>query len=459
MQRIAVNEAVTNPMRTFESSSRLVKNYRANLNSRKQAVRSIGLFVLVLFINSMGWSVAQRVMPTGPGTMPDQWIDSATGHLVKRLINNPGNHRSFYFHNNPFVGDLMIYYGSRLDRVGNATPDGYVKHGAANPYDNQLYSYNLKTGESRQLTHSSSSMYGEIVSHKNKEAYYQIKDSVFGVNVFSGKSRLIFVFPEDFKASITTVNADGTLLAGAYASPLEKEITKKYPSKGGYFNRIYEAKLPRTLFTIAINSGKLSKIFTDSAWLNHVQFSPTDPDLLMFCHEGPWHKVDRIWTINVQTKAAPVLIHKRSMEMEIAGHEWFSSDGKYIWYDLQLPRGKDFYVGGTRLKDGQEIKYHLTRNEWSVHYTSSWDQRHFAGDGGAHKSVANAPDGKWIYYFTPVTNKDGNYFKSEKLVDLNEHDYQLEPNLHFSPDQQWIIFRANFEGHPDIYAVKIKKGM
>jgi oligogalacturonide lyase len=32
-------------------------------------------------------------------------------------------------------------------------------------------------------------------------------------------------------------------------------------------------------------------------WLNHVQFSPTDPTLMMFCHEGPWHKVDRIWTI------------------------------------------------------------------------------------------------------------------------------------------------------------------
>ena len=31
-------------------------------------------------------------------------------------------------------------------------------------------------------------------------------------------------------------------------------------------------------------------------WLNHLQFSPTDPTLLMFCHEGPWHKVDRIWT-------------------------------------------------------------------------------------------------------------------------------------------------------------------
>jgi len=27
----------------------------------------------------------------------------------------------------------------------------------------------------------------------------------------------------------------------------------------------------------------------------------------------------------------------------------------------------------------------------------------------------------------------------------------------FSPDGKWIIFRANFEGHSDIYAVEIEK--
>ena len=32
----------------------------------------------------------------------------------------------------------------------------------------------------------------------------------------------------------------------------------------------------------------------------------------------------------------------------------------------------------------------------------------------------------------------------------------VEPNVHFSPDQKWIIFRANFEGHTDVYAVEIK---
>ena len=40
------------------------------------------------------------------------------------------------------------------------------------------------------------------------------------------KKKLVYVFPADFKASITTVNADGTLLAGARSSDEEKEILK-----------------------------------------------------------------------------------------------------------------------------------------------------------------------------------------------------------------------------------------
>lgn len=93
---------------------------------------------------------------------------------------------------------------------------------------------------------------------------------------------------------------------------------------------------------IDLKTGKVSDIYSEKAWLNHLQFSPTDPHLLMFCHEGPWHKVDRIWTIDVVKKGRPHLIHERTMDMEIAGHEWFGADGKHIYFDLQKPRGETF---------------------------------------------------------------------------------------------------------------------
>lgn len=141
------------------------------------------------------------------------------------------------------------------------------------------------------------------------------------------------------------------------------------------------------------------------------------------------------------------------MPMEIAGHEWFSPDGQTIWFDLQRPRGKTFYVGGVNVKSDKLTKYQLTRNEWSVHYTISPDEKLFAGDGGDTVSVANAKNGKWIYLFTP----EGDHFKAERLVNMKYDNYHLEPNVHFSPDGKWIIFRANFEGFESVYAVKIQK--
>jgi len=379
------------------------------------------------------------VIETGSVTpMPVKWIDKDTGHKIIHLVSREGENRSFYFHNNPFlpakggIGEKMIFYGM-VDK------------------DMQLFSVDLKTNAASQLTNKKG-VAGEIVGGKTRQVYYQCGDSLFATGVDNLQTRLIYVFPDSIQGKITTVNADETLLAGALNSPEEAAIFKQYPEKHDYFNRIYDAKLLRSLFTIRIKDGEMKKIYSEKAWLNHIQFSPEDPDLLMFCHEGPWHKVDRIWTINV-TGGSPKLMHQRTMEGEIAGHEFFSPDGKRIWFDLQMPRSVTFFLSGSDIGTGQETRYTMTRNEWSIHFTNSPDQQLFAGDGGDPGQVAKAKDGMWIYLFHP----DGDHFSSERLVNMKHHNYKLEPNVHFTPDGKQIIFRANFEGHSDIYAVEIAK--
>jgi oligogalacturonide lyase len=408
------------------------------------------LAALVVSAGSFLAVSAQPVLVTGGKPMPDEWIDQDTRHRVIKLTRIAGSNFSFYFHNNPFVGNKMVFY--------NTSPQKEAEKAAKQETSNistrnkQLYTVDLSTLKVEQLSNHATPMNGEIVSAKTREVFFQVKDSIFSVNMDSKKESLVYVFPDDFKASITCVNADGTLLAGAKASDEEKELFTKYPNKSSYFNIIYEAKLPRTLFTIDIKHKTLNKIHTDSAWLNHVQFSAADPNLLLFCHEGPWHKVNRIWTIDVKTKQI-TQIHKRIMDMEIAGHEWSSADGSIIWYDLQQPRSVTFFIEGHHVKTGEKTKYQLERNEWSIHFNSTKDNGLFCGDGGDPGQVARAPDGQWIYLFTP----NGNRFVSEKLVNMKNHKYSLEPNVHFSPDEKWVIFRANFDGETNVYAVEIKK--
>jgi len=408
-------------------------------------------FILIACIAGLLRANAQPVLETGAQKMPAAWVDNLTHHTIIRLTNNGRSNMSFYFHNNPFAGNSMVFYSSENTQPDSAKAAKQETYNS-NTKDKQLYVIDLKTMRSKPITSQHSPMNGEIVGKVHRNVYYQAGDSIYVTNIDSKSTELVYVFPPDFKASITTLNADETLLAGAWSGDKEKELLKANPSKSDYFNIIYEAKLPRTLFTIDLRTKQLTKIFTDSAWLNHVQFSTTDPSLLMFCHEGPWHKVDRIWTINVHSKAVK-LVHKRSMDMEIAGHEWFAPDGKTIWFDLQMPKGETFFVAGADLQNGIEKRYSITRNEWSIHFNTSPDQKLFCGDGGNEGQVARAKDGMWIYLFTP----DGDRLQSEKLVNMKHHNYRLEPNVHFSPDGKWVIFRANFEGVENVYAVKVSR--
>ena len=405
---------------------------------------------LTIFVCASILVSAQPVLSTGGKPMPAEWIDSATGHHIVRLTDRErGSHLSFYFHNNPFVGDRMVYYGSeRIDLTGVSKQE--ISSG--NARNRQIHLMDLKTRTSQTLTSHQQPMNGEIVHAASGRIFYQIRDTIFELDIRTRSPRKVYVFDQDYRGSVSTVNADGTMLAGTRSSEAERELFRKNPDKSSYFNVIYEAKLPRTIFTIDIPTGRRMDRLTDTAWLNHLQFSPVDPDLLMFCHEGPWHKVDRIHTLRISTGQQRI-VHHRSMPMEIAGHEWFSHDGKTIWFDLQQPRSVTFFVCGADVESGVERKYRLKRDEWSIHFNLSNDQRLFCGDGGDPGQVARAKDGRWIYLFHP----EGDSLRSSRLVDMTHHNYRLEPNVHFSPDDRWVIFRANFEGIEQIYAVDIRK--
>jgi oligogalacturonide lyase len=317
---------------------------------------------------------AQPLMETGGQKMPAEWIDKDTHHKIVKLSSGlGGSSLSFYFHNNPFIGNEMIFYNSSRQDPAEVTDMKKEETKNENVNNKQVYSIDLATRKTKQLTFRNSPMNGEVVCEKTETIFYQIQDSVYSLSIRTGKEKLVFVFPKDFESSISAVNVNGTLLAGSRATDAEKEILKNNPNKSDFFNLIYDAHLPKTLFTIDVQTGKLNKIFTDSAWLNHVQFSSVNPSLLMFCHEGPWHKVNRVWTIDVNTKKI-TQVHHRTIENEIWGHEWFGKSGKTIWFDLQQPKGQTFFVGGYDVATGKEKKYSVERNDWSVHYNSNADE-------------------------------------------------------------------------------------
>ena len=408
---------------------------------------------------------------------PTSWVDPATDHRVVRVSREPDS-ASFYFNVNAY------------------TPDG--KHMAYTAPDG-IYLLDLDTWKSHRVVE------GKVrtiqVGFKTPSVFYVKQEggadasanpgnrgpsALYVTNMETGETRKLATLPP--RGSVSTINADETLAAGTYIEGTGGQDYGAPPpgaqnrdqrggaqqaqnllqplDKGQMMERRLAAHLPLVLFVIDLRTGKLRPMLHSTDWINHLLFSPTDPSLLMYCHEGPWQKVDRIWTIHTDG-THNTMVHKRTMFMEIFGHEFWGHDGHTLWYDWQTPKGEDFWLASYNTDTGRRTAYHMQRNEWSIHFNVSRDESLFCGDGGDPGQVAHAPDGEWIYLFHPQMIKgeginkpdfiQPGVFHGERLVNMSRHNYRLEPNVSFTPDMKWIIFRSNMFGPTYVFAVEVAK--
>ena len=413
---------------------------------------------------------------------PLDWVDPATGHRVVRLSREAGS-ASLYFHQNA--------YTSEGDKLVITTPRGMETVNLTN------HALEVVVPRASYALGGSS---GVEVGRKSRQVYYGVRGDtgtiIRATHLDTKATRDVVKLP--FVAAFNGINSDETLLIGTMSergpglrptSPPDAKADSKDAKESAATPRSNYGKrtslaartnIPRAMkfYSADLKTGEVKFFNPSTNWLNHAQSSPTDPLMMLYCHEGTWHEVDRVWTLRVGTDT-PRLMHARTMPYEIAGHEFFSHDGRWVWYDLQTPRAKEFWLAGVHLTTGERFRYALARSEWSVHYNVSWDGRLFAGDGGGPDSVANQtplPDkrklnppgnGQWIYLFRPqpgfkTETVDGqpvkvSRFDAEKLVDLSKHDYSLEPNVTFTPDGKWLVFRSNMHGERHVYAVEVAK--
>ena len=173
----------------------------------------------------------------------------------------------------------------------------------------------------------------------------------------------------------------------------------------------------------------------------------------MFCHEGPWHKVDRIWTIRTDGTGLTKQ-HTRQMDMEIAGHEFFSADGKTIWYDLQTPKSEVFWLAGVNLATGERTRYAVAsartgRCTSTSRRTASCSRATAAGRAASPRPATASG--------STCSRRRRRASWPRRSSISQRHDYTLEPNVTFTPDGKWFVFRSNMHGAPHVYAVELAK--
>lgn len=427
------------------------------------------------------------------GTPPKTWVDRDTGHRVYRLSDEPGS-SGFYFNNNAYTPDhkTMIY----------TAPDGIHGLDLATKQTRLIVpSPPHAEGETDPMTRYRAGVHAIVAGNKTNSVFFTKTDpatretSVYKADVYTDEVTRLATLPAA-AGSVATINADETLAAGTmndgpavapeYGSSAASAATSRPgadvphgaqsgnlvqpDNKGKMMERRLASRQPLILYTVSLTGdSRMTTLLHSTDWVNHLLFSPKDPSLLMYCHEGPWQKVDRIWMIHTDG-THNTLIHQRRIAMEIAGHEFWGLDGETIWYDWQPVKGQDFYLAGYNLETGKRTAYHMDRNDWSIHFNLTRDLDVFAGDGGDPGQVAKAPDGEWIELFHPqlipttgALNEPDFFqpgvFHPEHLVNMAQHNYKLEPNVRFSPDKSLIIFTSNMFGPSYVFAVETAKAV
>ena len=409
---------------------------------------------------------ARLSTPDGPRT---DWIDPDTGHRVIRLSTEPGS-QTLYFHDNAYTPDGDKYVFS--------SPSGIMLI--------DVTTLGTSPPKPKLIVPSAA---GAYAARRTREIYFTRR----AAGLPRGAGGQVFAYDVDSRAirpvpnaTRTLINADETFTVTAIVAedPTGKtprppqraarpQLERMFPGKtmaeltseqqyavtkeDGLARRALNPEPMAFVFT-SLETGKTDTVGYQYGWLNHMQFNPKDPNLLLYCHEGTWHEVDRIWTIRTDGSEM-TLRHRRSMDMEIAGHEFWSWDGKTIWFDLQTPRSEVFWIAGVDISTGEETRYRVDRDAWSVHYNVSRDDSLFMGDGGDETQVAFSHEGRWINLFHVQRNGT---LSREKLVDMARHNYVtgqggVEPNGSITPDKKWVIFTGNFSGERHVYAVEIAK--
>jgi oligogalacturonide lyase len=333
--------------------------------------------------------------------------------------------------------------------------------------------------------------------------------------------RLVTLLPP--RGFISSVNADETLLVGTNIASGARDFTQfmgdawkeaaEETRKTHATNRSVkeigddvkqramkmrlEAKIPEEMFTVNLQTGDVKTILKGTDWLNKVQFSTTDPDLILYEHEAPYAstEVDRVWTIRADGTQNQ-MVYQKAIPEESANRQFWSRDGKTIWYELQKPipnqpTWMDHDLVGYDVATGKRRYYHMDQLQYSVFYGAGNSEGLFCGSGHRSKTVhgdaptdgqimwsgewievlypifnngdvgTNTDNTKWFHFYNPTSVADSKakytgWFRRERLVNMFNNDYtKLEPEVRFSPDNRYVIFTSNMFGPTYVFAVEV----
>ena len=237
------------------------------------------------------------------------------------------------------------------------------------------------------------------------------------------------------------------LLTAKFANPLAESAPG---ARERYFNQ------PRSLvirYDLIANSAEC--VYGGHYRITHTSLKPDDGNSMIFCHDGPWYLVQRMWTVKVASdEVAPLFVQQHNLEGVV--HEFFTPSGRIgaqysFRYKPDMPffQFADLYIDFDG-KNQERYYYPFSRpGHVSINHTETLA----CGDAGCIRADTEHPE---RYLSLIRYNKENHRAEVEILC---EHNTSGKKSAHvhpvFTPDDRYVVYSSDCEGKLNIYMAEV----
>jgi len=282
--------------------------------------------------------------------------------------------------------DQLIYFTSRCVTSDNEFLI-FLSDRTVHP---NIFSLNLHTKEEKQITYNNegslrSYQYfrgnnykglgkASISLHPETGLIYYLQGRQICCANLNGENKILAEYPENQMTAYTHVSNDGTRLCVPTVDEraLEENNFQGWKPSHNIDQRIQEENLSSYLHVYDTSTGeKISTEAVPQAWVTHVQFCPSNNDIILYNHEWPSYDpgARRLWIWDgVEHKKIRKICKETSNEDWVC-HEMWSQDGKSIIYHGQHKNGPHF-IGKINFPKNEIIEVDMPKdfNEYG-HFT------------------------------------------------------------------------------------------
>jgi oligogalacturonide lyase len=367
-----------------------------------------------------------------------EYKDPKTGARVRRLTGDGSSNVHPYFTSWAFIGDNADNTILASNRSG-----AY-----------QWYLLDIPAGRLVQLTASQKTSPNMACVAKSGWLFYFDGPALHSVKIDTLEDRELYRVPAGFRPALPTCTADGRYVAFAYCqeTALSTETGRIYAT----MHERYYQHPHSVVMRIDTQKGDAVAAWGEATWISHTLVHPTQPNLIVFCHEGGGTCVDqRMWIVNLDDmqmrKAAPLYPQRPG---ESCVHEYFTQQGDVgFQYSLDRPDGRREEYNAFIRPDGTWIRQYLFPGQRPGHIQSNSDNSLVVGDR-AFLSPGDKEGGQYVSLMTHANGRvqvrrlawHGTSWRTQ-----NSHGHPS-----FSPDDRWVIYNSDAEKTDNVYMADVQ---